>query len=156
MWGDDMKSVNINQMAEKQGFQILIQIPSERDDDSIGYIWIENMKINCNKRIVINENILNITDTQRDYYYRYYVALALAYSELTNEKEKFYKQIRANIHDIEVESLASRMLMPEKEFQKYSKKYKKDITKLMIHFKAPSILIEERLKEKNKVKSLKR
>lgn len=48
--------------------------------------------------------------------------------------------------------------MPSKEFQKYSKKYKKDIIRLMDRFEVPSTVVEERLskQKKNKVKVLKR
>lgn len=149
------KIVDIRELALKDGFQIFSQA-STRDENLIGYVWVED--INSDKRIVIDENVLNEMGLESEYYFRYYIALALSYFKSANVKETYYKQIKSNIHDIEVEDLAKKMLIPEKEFNKYSKKYNKDIVKLMNHFKVPSILIEEMLndKKKGRVKTLKK
>ncbi len=149
------KIVDIRDIALKDGFKIYIQTFT-RNENLIGYVWVEN--INFDKRIVIDENILNEMGLESEYYFRYYIALALSYFKIANVKENYYKQIKSNIHDIEVEDLAKKMLIPEKEFNKYSKKYNNDIVKLMNHFKVPSTVIEEILndKKKGKVKTLKK
>lgn len=152
------KKVDINELALEQGFETFEQISSQEHENSVGYVWVENTDVNANKRIIINQEKLNEAELEKEYYYRYYIALALSYYQLSGNAESFYQQLRTNVHDIEAENLASQMLMPSKEFQKYSKKYKKDIIRLMDHFEVPSDVVEERLsqQEKNKVKVLKR
>lgn len=158
VWGDIMKKIDVNELVLKQGFGVFIQISSQKNDNLIGYVWVENTDVNANKRIVIDQDKLNEAGLEKKYYYRYYIDLALSYYQLSGNAESFYQELRTNVHDIEVENLASEMLMPSKEFQKYSKKYKKDIIRLMDRFEVPSTVVEERLskQKKNKVKVLKR
>jgi hypothetical protein len=158
VWGDIMKKIDVNELVLKQGFKVFIQISSQKDDNLIGYVWVGNTDVNANKRIVIDQDKLNEAGLEKEYYYRYYIALALSYYQLSGNAESFYQELRTNVHDIEVENLASEMLMPSKGFQKYSKKYKKDIIRLMDRFEVPSTVVEERLskQKKNKVKVLKR
>lgn len=158
VWGDIMKRIDVNELVLKQGFEVFIQISSQKHDNFIGYVWVENTNVNANKRIVIDQEKLNGAGLEKEYYYRYYIALALSYYQLSGNAESFYQQLKSNVHDIEVENLASQILMPSKEFQKYSRKYKKNIARLVDQFKVPSIVVEERLsqQEKNKVKVLKR
>lgn len=59
VWGDIMKKIDVNELVLKQGFGVFIQISSQKNDNLIGYVWVENTDVNANKRIVIDQDKLN-------------------------------------------------------------------------------------------------
>ena len=130
-WGEKMRQVNVEKEAIKKGFEIYQQ--DFLRDDNVGYIYDGK-----NKVITIPSS-----EYLDDYEQRFYLAKALAYYENAEANGDYFQRIEKG-YSSEIDDKTIEMLVNDKKFMKYYKKYKGDVAKLSKLFKIPKEAVVEK------------
>lgn len=142
----NMYKVDIIKIAEEMGFKIYTQASNKRQKNVLGYVACGD------KKIIVLQNSCNY-NSFKDYIYNnhYLISLALSYYNNAIEKEKFYKIIYDNIHDIDIETEAINMILPTKKLKKAICRYKNDVEKISNLFEVPKYIVEEKIEHQKKL-----
>lgn len=130
-WGEKMRQVNVEKEVIKKGFEIYKQVFTR--GENIGYIY------DGDKKVIT----LPISDFLDDYEYRFYLAKALTYYENAEANGDYFQQIEKG-YSSEIDDKTIEMLVNDKKFMKYYKKYKGDVAKLSKLFKIPKEAVVEK------------